>query len=315
MLTSCRSGRFTSPKSRAWRHPLRSRRTSLASNHTSSLSALLAWLRCGTDREPLPELARGRTRRWLGGRVTTRPWKLPKFERFGPGFEFSRPKPSNVRPIRRDRHDATALQISQDRDVTVPPPDSLLINTQVGLPPAKTASHCPLHDATGFIPRDPQHVAGTLHGLAGQDRGDGSLLEGHREPTAGLRERQGHAQHPMFRAARSRHGDMQEGLGLPHVQVTDHPLIAVVLDQTGLAAGGARKLAGVVIKVTWASSLATSTLVRERYHGARGRSRSVKSSVTAMGGVCMRCNHSHCDSGRAILMSPRAAQTRGDIPV
>ena len=40
---------------------------------------------------------------------------------------------------------------------------------------------------------------------------------------------------------------MQEGLGLPHIQVTDHPLIAVVLDQTGLAAGGARKLAGVVI--------------------------------------------------------------------
>ena len=40
---------------------------------------------------------------------------------------------------------------------------------------------------------------------------------------------------------------MQEGLGLPHVQVTDHPLIAVVLDQAGFAAGGARQFAGVVI--------------------------------------------------------------------
>ena len=39
----------------------------------------------------------------------------------------------------------------------------------------------------------------------------------------------------MLRAASSKHGDMQDGLGLPHVQVTDRPFIAVVLDQSGLA--------------------------------------------------------------------------------
>ena len=70
----------------------------------------------------------------------------------------------------------------------------------------------------------------TLHGLAGQNRGDGPLLEGHGEPTVELREWQGHAQHTMLRASSSRHRDMQEGLGLPHVQVTDHPLVTVAFN-------------------------------------------------------------------------------------
>ena len=104
---------------------------------------------------------------------------------------------TGFRPVRRDLQDATALQVGQDRDVSMPLPDSLLINAQVshdvGLSPTKATDDRPLHDATSLIPRDPQKVAGTLHGLAGQDRGDGTLLKGHREPTAGLRERQGHA--------------------------------------------------------------------------------------------------------------------------
>ena len=40
---------------------------------------------------------------------------------------------------------------------------------------------------------------------------------------------------------------MRGGLGLSHVQVTDHPFIAMVFNQAGLAAGGARNLTRVVI--------------------------------------------------------------------
>src|SRR5579859_3499165 len=137
-------------------------------------------------------------------------------------------------------HDSSFIEIGQDRDVPMTLPDRLLIHAQVfddlSGSSIQTASHSSLHDTSSLIPTDAQQGARTFDGLAGMDGGNDTFLEEHGESAIRLSPRSGDSQDSMFRAIRPGHPSMNEGLGLPHIQVTPDPIVCMVLDQAAFAA-------------------------------------------------------------------------------
>ena len=128
----------------------------------------------------------------------------------------------------------TTIQIANDRDVVLPPAGRFFVDSIAGddalLLSAEPAAHGPVEDIPGFIPADPQDLAGGFDICLSQHF-NSKALKKQGETGSGLCPRQSYSPNAVFRAFDSGWPCMKQGLELAAVQMPPDPLFPMIVQR------------------------------------------------------------------------------------